>query len=75
MFKVANEMAPVIMNEIFQLREESHYNLRNTFNFVIPPIHSGYHDSETASYLGPKIWELIPPMIRQISLLTDLRKK
>ena len=66
MFKVTNEMSPVIINEIFQLREESHYNLRYTPNFVIPPIHSVYHGSESASYLGPKIWELIPPVIQQI---------
>ena len=55
MFKVANGMSPVIMNEIFQLREEYHYNLLYTSNFVIPPIHSVYHGSESASYLGPKI--------------------
>ena len=64
--KVANGMSPVIMNEIFQLREESRYNVRYTSNFVIPPIRSGYHGNESASYLEPKIWELIPPVIRQI---------
>ena len=63
MYKVASEMSPVIMNEIFQHREESHYNLRYTSKFVIPPIHIVYHGSECASYFGPKIWELIPPVI------------
>ena len=53
-------MSPEI---IFQFREESHYNLRYTSNFVIPPIHSAYHGSESASYLGPKIWELIHKFI------------
>ena len=48
MFKVANEMSSVIMNEIFQLREESHYNLRDTSNFVIPLIQSVHHGSESA---------------------------
>ena len=38
-FKVANGMPPVIMNEILQLREESHYNLHCTSNFTIPSIH------------------------------------
>ena len=66
MYKVANGMSPEIMNEIFQLREKSHYNLRYTSEFIIPPIHSVYHGSESASYLEPKIWELIPPVIRQI---------
>ena len=66
MHKVANGMSPEIMNEIFQLREKSHYNLRYTSEFIIPPIHSVYYGSESVSYLGPKIWELIPPVIRQI---------
>ena len=65
-YKVANGMSPVILNEIFQIREESHYNLRYTSNFAVPPIHSVYHGSESASYLGPKIWELIPLVIQQI---------
>ena len=60
-------MSPVIiMNEIFQLREESHYNLRYKSNFVIPLIHSVYHGSESAPYMRPKNWELIPPGIRQL---------
>ena len=66
MYKVASGMSPVIMNEIFQLREEFHNNLHYTSKFVIPPIHFVYHGSESASYLGPKIWKLIPPVIRQI---------
>ena len=63
MYKVANGMSPEIMNEIFQLRKKSHYNLRYTYEFIIPPIHSVYHGSESASYLRPKIWELIPHVI------------
>ena len=55
MYKVANGMSPEIMNEIFQLGEKSHYNLRYTSEFIIPPIHSVYHGSESVSYLGPKI--------------------
>ena len=55
MFKVANGMCPEIMNEIFQLREKSHFNLRYTSEFIIPSSHSVYHGSESISYLGPKI--------------------
>ena len=67
-------MAPEIMNEIFQLREKSHYNLRYTSEFIIPPIHSVYHGRESASYLGPKLWELIPTVIRQIDTLSGFKK-
>ena len=67
-------MAPEIMNEIFQLREESHYNLRYTSEYIFPPIHSVYYGRESASYLGPKLWELIPTVIRQIDTLSGFKK-
>ena len=65
MYKVANGMSPEIMNGIFQLREKSHYNPRCTSEFIIPLVHSVYHDNKSVFYLGPKIWELIPPAIRR----------
>ena len=49
MYKIANGMAPEKMNEIFQLREKSHYNLHYTTEFIIQPIHSVYHGRESAS--------------------------
>ena len=53
MYKVGNGISLEIINEIFQLTEKSHYNLRHTSELIIPPIHSIYHGSESASYLGP----------------------
>ena len=35
MYKVANGMAPEIINEIFQLREKSHYNLVIQLNLLL----------------------------------------
>ena len=43
MYKVTNGLSPEVMNEIFQIREESRYNLRYTSQFTIPPIHSVYN--------------------------------
>ena len=40
MYKVNNGLLPEIMSEIFQIREESRYNLRYTSDFTIPPIQS-----------------------------------
>ena len=65
-YKVANGICPEIMNDIFKLRENTHYNLRHTSQFLVDPIHSVFNGSESASYLGPKIWEEIP---------TDIKKK
>ena len=66
-------MSAEIMNEIFQLTENSHYNLSYTSESIIPTIHSVYH-SESASYLGPKLWELTLPVIRQIDTLSGFKR-
>ena len=73
MYKVANDMSPDIMNEVFKLRNTPHYNLRHTSHFSTDPIHSVYNGTESTSYLGPKIWEQIPAEIR--ILLMFLRKE
>ena len=64
MYKVANVMSPDIMNGVFNLRNTPHYNLRHTSNFSTELIHNVYNGTESASYLGPKIWEQIPAEIK-----------
>ena len=61
------------MNGIFKLRENTHYNLRGTSQYLVDPIHSVFNGSEWASYLGAKIWEEIPTDIRNKDL-SDLKK-
>ena len=43
MYKVANDMSPDIMNEVFKLKNTPHYNLRHTSNISTDPIHSDYN--------------------------------
>ena len=68
-------MSPVTMNEIFQLREESHYNLRYISKLVIPLIHSVYYGSQCALYLESKLLDLIPPVIQQIESFGGYKKE
>ena len=74
MYKITNGLLPEIMNEIFQIREESRYNLRYTSQFTIPPIQSVCNGRESVSYIGPKIWELIPHAFKQINSLSGFKK-
>ena len=68
-------MSPEIMIGIFKLRENTHYNLRRTSQFLVDPIHSVFNGSEWASYLGPKIWEQIPFKIKNINSLVEFKKE
>ena len=70
LYKVKSNMAPEILNEIFQNRTSS-YNLRTNSSFADRPVHSVYHGTESLSFLGPKIWELFPKDAKQ----SDIFKK
>ena len=76
MSMVANGMSPDIVSGIFQLTENTHYHPRHTSQFMTHQMHSVYKGSESGSYLGSKIWELIPPPeIKAIEYLAGFKEK
>ena len=74
MFKIKKYMAPEFLNEIFQKRALP-YNLRTNSNFSSRQVHSVYHGTESLSFLGPKIWELIPEDTKQPENLEIFKNK
>ena len=46
MYKIANGTSLEIMNDIFKLRENTHYNLRPTIQFLVDPIRSVFNGGE-----------------------------
>ena len=75
MYKVANDISPVIMNVVFRLRNTPHYNLRHTSYFSTGPVYSVYNGTESASYLGPKIWDQMHAEIENKNSLDGFKKK
>ena len=67
-------MAPEILNDVFQLRTSS-YNLRTNSNFYSRPVHFVYNGTESFSFLGPKIWELVPEDIKKSGSLEVFKRK
>ena len=72
--KVKSNMAPEVLNEIFQNRTSS-YNLRTNSSFAVRPVHSVYHGTESLSFLGSKIWKLVPEDAKQSESLEIFKKK
>ena len=68
MFKIYNNMAPEILNDIFKLRTMS-YKLSNHNSFVRRPTYSIFNGTESLSYPGLKIWDPIPHAIKQLDSL------
>ena len=74
MYKVKNELCPKIMLDL--LKEVTHrYNLRNGLIYGSCKIKTVRYGTETITYLGPKIWSIIPDEIRESVSLEIFRQK
>ena len=63
LYKVRHRLAPELINDIFKKRNVT-YNFRKNSTFETRNIKSVYYGSETISFIGPKIWELLPSNIK-----------
>ena len=59
MYKVSNELSTPIMRDIFSINKNP-YTLRHNSQFSRRLLKTVYHESESISNLGPKIWDLVP---------------
>ena len=75
MFRFYNEFSPPLMNNIFKLRAEDSYNLRQVSELFRPRIKSVYHGTESISYLGPKTWNTLPEKLKNVGNLEHFKKK
>ena len=49
------------------------YNLRNTNEFNISLVKTVYNGLESLSYLGPKVWSMLPAECREIESLLEFK--
>ena len=75
MHKIKNDLSPLIDTELFEQRNEQHYDLRKNSQFTIPPIKTVYHGSESISFLGPKIWNILPDRLKNANSIESLKCK
>ena len=64
MYKIKNDLSPLIFTELFEQRNEQHYDLRKNSQFTKPPLRTVYHGSESIPFLGPKIWNILQNMLK-----------
>ena len=65
MFKVKTGISPVIMDDIFQTREGI-YGLRNMSQFKQHCVKTVHFGTESVSFLGPKLWQILPQEYKNI---------
>ena len=66
-------MSPPIFSEIFHWRDKN-YNLWINSDFAIPNVRSVFHGSESISYFGPKIWDIVPLELKELTSVVDFKK-
>ena len=66
MFKVSKNLAPPQMHDIFRLKDQPQYNLRCNSLFSRPLVKSVYKGTESLSFLGPKIWDILPDAYKDL---------
>ena len=73
MYKVVNNLTPLIFSQLFNFKS-CEYDLRNSSNFCLPNVKSVFNGLESISYLGPKIWSILPDDIKQSESLDTFKK-
>ena len=74
MFKVYKNLSPAIIADFFHVRQNNR-NLRNGSYFAIPNVKSVYHETESLSILGPRIWNLVPNKLKQLVNILAFKKE
>ena len=77
MCQVTNDISTKIMKEAFSFRVEIGYELRQKNIFWRSFVNSVYNGNERVSFLGSKIWEMIPagPILERKGMQAIFQKK
>ena len=79
-FKVKDELAPLITANVFTTIPETNGSrimvpqFRNNNGFRLAFAKTVYNGTECISYLGPKIWDIVPVELKNIQFLNSFKK-
>ena len=71
--KESKDLAPTIFSEIFS-KWSVQYNLHHTSEFSVSNVKITFIVTQSLSYLGPKIWDLVPKELKELSSLSAFKK-
>ena len=74
MYKVKSGYTAKIFSDFFNQREIRPYNLKRQFEFTVTFTRTLYHGSENISYLGRKIWGILPTSFKEADLFNSFKK-
>ena len=74
MFKIKNGLSPKPMENLFKKRIDQ-YDLRNKKIWESENIRTGIYGRETVSHMGPRIWNLVPNEIKDLTNISEFKRK
>ena len=74
MFKIHRGLSPEILRETF-VSKTSSYNLPRNDTFEKRKVHFVYYGTESLSFLGSKLWDLVPVQLKQSETLCSFKLK
>ena len=74
MFKVNSNIVPPIFTEIFNKRNPS-YQIRHTSQLSVSCGRSVYNEYDSLSFLGPKIWDIVPAELKEVKTLSAFKSE
>ena len=75
MYKVSNGLSPTVVSNIFTQKNCHPYNLRLNSQFSRPLVRSVYHGTESISYLGPVIRDILPDSYKNLPNFSPFKNR
>ena len=72
-YKINHDISTTIRNEIFTLKHQNQYNLRNCTYFDAPKVATVNHGSDSVRYLRAKVWEIIPAYTNELDTIDKFK--
>ena len=61
------------MHEVFKLKDQCQYDLRHNYLFFRPLVNSVHKGTESLSFFGPKIWDVLPDTYKDVPDLNSFK--
>ena len=74
MFKVSNNYSTSLVSEIFDKRNND-YDFRNSSEFARHNVRSVFNGTESISFLGPKILDIVPSELKQLETVNAFKRE
>ena len=73
LFKVFKGLSPVTFAEVFPVRQQSQYSIRNYAYLAMPRVKTVNHGLECLPYIGSKLPDSIPFHIKEIDAINEFK--